>query len=80
MWGNVYFWVKNKNLFEFKDCGPDATYGHDLYILIEFFCDNLIYHITDDNFPAKTISTNAWDMLEEYKLIEGPDNDDLIPI
>jgi len=74
--GCIFFWVNGKNLFEFKDCEPNTTYGFwDLTILTDFFCNNLLYHITDDPFPAKTVSSNAWDMFEEYKLVEGEDND-----
>jgi hypothetical protein len=73
--GWIYFWVKGKNIFAFDGFEPEATYGADLNILIEYFCNNLHYLLVDDPFPKESISTNAIDMMEETKLVEGEDND-----
>lgn len=75
MGGDVYCWLNGKNIFEFRDCGPDATYGFDLNVLIRFFVNNLYYHITEDPFPVKTKATNGYDMMEEVQLVEGLDDD-----
>lgn len=73
--GSIFFWVKEKNLFAFKGFGPEATYSANLTILLEYFCEKLNILLTDDPFPAKTKATNAIDMMDEIKLVEGPDND-----
>lgn len=75
MWAFVYFWVNGKNIFAFKDCGADATYGFDLNVLVTLFTDHLYYHITNDPFPVKTTATNGVDMMEETKLVQGDDSD-----
>jgi hypothetical protein len=74
-WASVYFWVNGKNIFEFKDYGPNATYSYDISILVEFFCRNLIYHITDDPFPVNTTSKIGAEMINETLLVEEPDDD-----
>ncbi|MGE3320155.1 MAG: hypothetical protein AB7I18_12755 [Candidatus Berkiella sp.] len=73
--GNVFLWVKDKNLFAFKGIGPEATYSANLNILLEYFCEKLSILLTDDPFPVATKATNAVDMMDEIKLIDGPDND-----
>ncbi|MBN9288839.1 MAG: hypothetical protein BGO43_14025 [Gammaproteobacteria bacterium 39-13] len=75
MFGSAFFWVNGKNLFAYRDFGPDATFSYDLAILLDFFCDFLFYHITEDPFPAVTQSKIAVEMLEEFQLVEGEDND-----
>lgn len=69
--GDVYFWVKNKNIFEYADCESPATYWFDLNTLIRFFCENLSYHITDDPFPIPTKTSNAIAMMNEVSLIDA---------
>lgn len=73
--GSIYFWVNGKNLFLYKGYGPEATYSFDLNVLVEFFCDKLHLLIKDDPFPEGIKSTTVFDMMEEIKLVEGPDND-----
>lgn len=73
--GNIYFWVNGKNVFLYKGHGPDGTYLSNLNILIEFFCDKLYLQITDDPFPEGIKATNAIDMMDEIKLVDGPDDD-----
>ncbi len=75
MGGRVHCWVNGKNIFAFRDCGPDATYGFDLNVLVQFFSEYLYYHITEDPFPVKTKATNGYDMMEEVQLVEGLDDD-----
>lgn len=73
--GRVFFWVKDKNLFAFKNSEPEATYSADLTVLLEYFCEKLNVLLSDDPFPTKSIATNAIDMMEETKLIKGDDSD-----
>ena len=66
----VYFWVKGKNIFEFINCA-DSTYASTtLHALVDYFCDFLIFHISDDPFPMDTKATNADEMIEETALIK----------
>lgn len=74
--GVISFWMNNKNIFAYKDNSPNSTYDYfDLSYLVEFFCLNLHYHITNDPFPVQTKSKIGREMMEETKLVEGPDND-----
>lgn len=74
--GSIFFWVNKKNLFAFKDLGPEATYSHfDLSILVDFFCNYLYYHITVDLFPVQTKSKIGINMMDEIMLVDSPDND-----
>lgn len=76
--GSVCFWVKGKNLFAFKDCGPDATYGYyNLFALVDFLTDYLVFHITETPFPIITKATNAIDMIEETALVKNDVEDEL---
>jgi|GEM_PF-4462982 hypothetical protein len=62
----VKFWVKGKNLFSYDiPEDDDATYWHELNDLVEFFSENLIFHITRDNFPFKTQAIHAHDIKTE---------------
>lgn len=73
--GSVYFWVKNKNLFAFKDWGPNATYGYwNLFALVDFLSDYLVYHLTETPFPIETESDNGADMVEETLLVKNESN------
>lgn len=64
--GRVFFWLKNKNLFAFKDWGADATYEYyTLEYLIDFLSDHLLEHMTEAPFPVETKTQNATDMIEE---------------
>lgn len=75
MGAEVYFWVNGKNLFEYIDCEPNSTYAYTtLDPLVDFFCDFLIYHISDDPFPISTKSTTAYDMIEETLLIKSDEH------
>ena len=61
--GSICFWVKGKNLFAFKDWGPDATYGYyTLHYLVDFLSKHLVDHITEIPFPMEVESTNAIDI------------------
>jgi hypothetical protein len=73
--GDVYFWVKGKNLFAFDDGAPCHTYGHDLSPIVQMFCQNLFYHITDDPFPVQTKSKLGVEMMDETNLVQGDDSD-----
>ena len=76
--GNICFWVKGKNLFAFKDWGPDATYGYyNLYALVEFLTNYLVHHIFEAPFPMETKATNAIDMIEETALVKSDVEDEL---
>ena len=76
--GTICFWVKGKNLFAFKDWGPDATYGYyTLQYLIEFLTDDLVFHISGPPFPVKTKATNGVDMVEETALVKSDVKDQL---
>jgi len=76
--GCLCFWVKDKNLFAFKDWGPDATYGYyTLHYVVDFLTSCLIHHISEVPFPIKTKSTNAIDMIEETALVKSDVEDEL---
>lgn len=62
----VCFWVKDKNLFAFKQPAPDATYSYyNLYALVDFLSNYLVSHLTETPFPFKATSENAVDMINE---------------
>ncbi len=73
--GHARFLVNGRNLFDKLNDGNEHTFTGDVGVLFDFFCNNLIYHITDDPFPIKTRSSVGREMIEEVKLIEGRDND-----
>jgi len=76
--GNVCFWVKGKNLFAFKDWGPNATYGYfTLEYLVDFLSDFLIDQLSNVDFPIKTKATNAIDILEEVALVKSDAKNEL---
>lgn len=75
--GSVFCWVNGKNIFAYKDLGPEATYTFfDLTILLKLFCDYLLYHVTDDPFPIQTKAKVGRAMMDEIKLVEGEDEID----
>jgi hypothetical protein len=70
--GEVYFWVKGKNLFEFKEPIAGKTYGYyNLYSLVDFLSEYLIYHLYEVPFPIETEAINAIDMIEETALVKN---------
>lgn len=76
--GEVYFWVKGKNLFEFKEPTTDKTYGYyNLHCLVDFLSDYLVHHLSEVPFPVKTKATNAEDMMEETALVKSDVKDEL---
>ncbi|MCS5710525.1 hypothetical protein [Candidatus Berkiella aquae] len=74
-YGSMYFWVNGKNLFQFKGWGQEATYTADLTTIVEIFCQYLICYIKEDSFPIKSKSNTSIDIIEETKLVEGPNDD-----
>lgn len=72
---NVFLWLNGKNIFQVRDYGPEATFSGDITVLLDFFCDHLYFHITDDPFPMKTKSTIGIEMMDETCLVEGEDDD-----
>lgn len=73
--GHVYFWVNGKNLFEIAHKGKYSTFSGDVDVVADFFCRHLLRHITDDPFPVLVKAKTGIDMMEEIKLIDGPDDD-----
>jgi hypothetical protein len=71
----AFFWVNGKNIFQVRDQGPDATFVGEVSMLLAFFCEYLHYHIINDPFPMKTMSTIGIEMMDETCLVEGEDND-----
>ncbi len=53
MGGRVHCWVNGKNIFAFRDCGPDATYGFDLNVLVQFFLNICITTLQKIRFLLK---------------------------
>lgn len=76
-WGEVQFIVKGKNLFDRRFENKDIleTYIGNVFGILQFYCNNLYFQITDDRFPANTSSSIGAEMMYEMRLVEWPDND-----
>jgi len=70
-WIKAELWVKNRNLFAFKNNNYDATFAHNFSTLLHFYSDFLYYHLIDDPFPIACQADIAVDMYEETSLIHG---------
>ena len=74
-WGLIYFWVNNKNIFQFKDNVPCETYQWNLCHLVSWFSERINTIMKEAPFPLPVVGNNSIELMEKCEEFDS-DNDD----
>lgn len=74
-WGKFELTVRGMDVCRYKRVDSETTYQWNLIYIVEWFCENLKYILSEEPFPLPVEGQNSLELLDNSLLFES-DNDD----